>query len=143
MTLVSAGRIGKPHGLDGSFYVDRAQHPLELGREVLVGPSRHSVERRAGTAERPLIRLSGVQDPRELRGETILVEEELADGEWLASDLLGCTVVGLRPVADLLDGPSCSVLVLEDGRLVPLVSDAIESIDVEAREIRVKPGFLG
>ena len=43
----------------------------------------------------------------------------------------------------MVDGPSCSLLELEDGTLVPLVSDAIESIDLDAREIRVNRGFLG
>ena len=43
---------------------------------------------------------------------------------------------GARPVARILDGPSCSVLELEDGTLVPLISDAVERIDLEAREIR-------
>jgi ribosomal 30S subunit maturation factor RimM len=73
----------------------------------------------------------------------LLVEDELATDEWLAADLAGCAVVGLGPVRRVLDGPSCSLLELEDGSLVPLVSDAIESIDVDAREIRVNREFLG
>jgi 16S rRNA processing protein RimM len=143
LTLVTAGRVGKPHGLDGSFYVDGVQHPLPEGVEVVIGSTGRVVERRAGTDERPLIRLSGVDDARPLRGETILVEDELAAGEWLASDLARCSVIGLGPVARVVDGPSCSLLELEDGTLVPLVSDAIVSIDLDAREIRVNRGFLG
>ncbi len=142
MTLVTAGRVGKPHGLDGSFYVDGARHPLPAGAEVFLGSNPRVVERRAGTDERPLIRLSGLDDARAVRGETILIEDELADGEWLASDLARCHVAGLGPVARVVDGPSCSLLELEDGTLVPLVSDAIESIDLDAREIRVNRGFL-
>ena len=143
MTLVTAGRVGKPHGLDGSFYVDGPRHPLPEGAEVLLGSTERIVERRAGTDERPLIRLSGLEDPRLVRGETMLIEDELAAGEWLASDLARCSVAGLGPVARVVDGPSCSLLELEDGTLVPLVSDAIESIDLDAREIRVNRGFLG
>ena len=41
----------------------------------------------------------------------------------------------------MLDGPSCSVLELEDGTLMPFVSDAIES--VQPGEIRVDERFLG
>jgi len=59
----------------------------------------------------------------------------------LAADLLGCTVPGHGRVVRLLDGPSCSVLELEDGVLVPFVSDAIES--VHGGEIRLNEGFLG
>ena len=36
MTLVTAGRVGKPHGLDGSFYVEGASHPLPAGTAVTV-----------------------------------------------------------------------------------------------------------
>jgi 16S rRNA processing protein RimM len=143
LTLVTAGRVGKPHGLDGSFYVDGARHPLPEGAEVVIDSTTRVVERRAGTDEQPLIRLSGLGDARPLRGETILIEDELAADEWLASDLARCTVTGLGPVARVVDGPSCSLLELEDGTLVPLVSDAIESIDVDAREIRVNREFLG
>jgi 16S rRNA processing protein RimM len=143
LTLVTAGRVGKPHGLDGSFYVEGARHALPEGAEIVIGSGTHVVERRAGSDERPLIRVSGVDDPGPLRGDVLLVEDELAAGEWLAADLAGCAVVGLGPVRRVLDGPSCSLLELEDGSLVPLVSDAIESIDVDAREIRVNREFLG
>ena len=50
---------------------------------------------------------------------------------------------GLGAVAQIIDGPSCSVLELEDGTLVPLVADAIERIDLDAREIHVNREFLG
>lgn len=141
MTLVTAGRVGKPHGYDGSFYVEDSSHPLELGATVMVGVSRHVVARRAGTAERPLVRLEGVDDAGALRGELLLVEAELAEGEWVASDLIGSTVAGHGRVVRVLDGPSCSVLELSDGSLVPFVRDAIRS--VESGRIEIDEGFLG
>jgi 16S rRNA processing protein RimM len=142
LTLVTAGRVGKPHGLDGSFYVDRPRHELPEGAELTVAGGSHRIERRAGTAERPLIRLSEIEDPRPLHGELLLVEDELAEGEWLASDLVGCTVPGLGTVERVVDAPSCSVLELDDGTLVPFVSDAVERVDTEAREIHVRQEFL-
>jgi 16S rRNA processing protein RimM len=141
LTLVTAGRVGKPHGLDGSFYVDGASHPLAVGTTLTIADRPHEVERRAGTAERPLIRLAGVDDPRELRGELLLVEAELAEDEWLASDLMRCSVPGRGRVVRVLDGPSCSVLELEDGSLVPFISDVIRS--VEGGEIQLNEDFLG
>ena len=138
-----AGRVGKPHGLDGSFYVDGPAHGLAVGTEVVVAGQPRPVERRAGTDERPLIRLAGVDDPRPLRGEVMLVEAELAEDEWLASDLEGALVPGRGRVLRVLDGPSCSVLELEDGTLIPFVSDAVERVDLEAREIVVRRDFLG
>ena len=143
MTLVTAGRVGKPHGLDGSFHVERPRHPLPEGAELILSGQAHRIVRRAGTDDRPLIRLAGVDDPRPLRGETLLVEDELGEGEWLASDLVGLQVPGMGRVARLIDAPSCSVLELDDGTLVPLVSDAAREIDLEAGEIRVNRDFLG
>jgi 16S rRNA processing protein RimM len=143
LTLVSAGVVGRAHGRDGSFYVERPDHELPQGTRVSMAGAEHTVERRAGTGERPLVRLSGVEDPRPLRGEPLLVEAELEEGEWLARDLVGCRVEGLGTVARVLDGPSCGLLELEDGELVPLVSAAIESIDVRSRSIRIDRDFLG
>jgi 16S rRNA processing protein RimM len=141
LTLVTAGRVGRPHGRDGSFYVDRPQHPLPVEATVLVRERAHTIERRAGTDERPLIRLSQVDDPGALRGELLLVDEELGEGEWLARDLVGSMVPGRGRVRRVLDGPSCSVLELEDGTLVPFVSDAIRSIG--DGEILLNEDFLG
>jgi 16S rRNA processing protein RimM len=142
LTLVTAGRVGKAHGRDGSFYVEGPEHPLGEGTALTLGARAHTIEHRAGTDERPLIRLSGLDDPRPLRGEPLLVEEELAAGEWLAADLVGCDVPGLGRVRRVFDGPSCDVLELDDGTLVPFVSDAVESVDLEAGQIRVNSGFL-
>jgi 16S rRNA processing protein RimM len=141
LTLVTAGRVGKPHGYDGSFYVEDAGHPLELGATVTVGASRHVVARRAGTNERPLVRLEGVDHAGALRDQLLLVEAELAEGEWIASDLTGSAVAGHGRVVRVLDGPSCSVLELSDGSLVPFVRDAIRS--VESGRIEIDEGFLG
>ena len=143
MTLVTAGRVGKPHGLDGSFYVDSPRHELPEGAELTVGGRTHLVARRAGTDERPLIRLADVDDPRALRGELLLIEDELAEGEWLAADLVGSRVPGLGTVTQVVDAPSCSILELEDGTLIPFVSDAIERVDLDAGEIHVRADFLG
>ena len=141
MTLVTAGRVGKPHGYDGSFYVEGASQSLALGETVTVGALTYVVARRAGTDERPLIRLEGVEDPRSLRGEALLVEAELGDDEWLAGDLAGRTVAGHGRVERVLDGPSCSVLELSDGTLVPFVADAVRSIGADA--IEINEDFLG
>jgi 16S rRNA processing protein RimM len=141
LTLVTAGRVGKPHGRDGSFYVEGAAHALHPGTTLRLRDRPHTVERRAGTDGRPLIRLSGVSDPGTIRGELLLVDEQLGKEEWLASDLLGCAVPGHGRVVRVLDGPSCSVLELSDGALVPFVSDAIRSVG--PGEIVVNEEFLG
>ena len=143
MTLVTAGRVGRPHGRDGSFYLEDASETLERGGSVKLAGAEHEIERCAGTAARPLLRLSGLEDPRPLRGEPLLVEVELAEGEWLAADLEGCRVEGAGRVARVLAGPSCDVLELDDGTLLPFVSDAIRSVDVAGRRIHAHLAFLG
>jgi 16S rRNA processing protein RimM len=141
LTLVTAGRVGRAHGLDGSFWVDDARHELSEGTQVVVGTAEHIVARRGGTNARPLLRLAGVDDPRPLRGELLMVEDVLGEDEWLAADLVGLEVGNLGRVRRVLDGPSCSLLELDDGTLVPFVSDAIASVG--ARRIELRQDFLG
>ena len=92
--------MGRAHGYDGSFYVEEAEHPLAEGDEVSVGGRSRRVERRAGTDERPLVRLSAVEDREAaiaLQGERLLVPETavpLEEGEWLAEDLVGLRAEG-------------------------------------------------
>jgi ribosomal 30S subunit maturation factor RimM len=89
------------------------------------------------------VRLSGI-DSREaamaVHGEPLLVDAHLDQGEWLAVELVGREVRGLGRVSRVIDGPSCDLLELEDGTLVPLVADAIRSI---GEVIEVDEEFLG
>jgi 16S rRNA processing protein RimM len=143
LTLVTAGRVGRPHGRDGSFYVEDPREPLEEGASLTIAGAERAIERRAGTARRPLLRLTGIDDPRPLRGEPLLLEVELEEGEWLAADLVGCEVEGVGKVERVLDAPSCHLLEVEDGTLVPFVSDAIVAVDVGERTIRADLTYLG
>jgi hypothetical protein len=52
-------------------------------------------------------------------------------------------VPGHGPVRRLLDGPSCSLLELEDGTLVPFIGDAVRLVDPDGRRIEVDDAFLG
>ena len=145
---VTAGRVGRPHGLDGSFYVVHPTEELSVGSEVEVGGLRAVVERRAGTAERPIVRLAGVADrtaAEGLRGQELRVEAgELEEGEYLTEDLVGCEVPGVGTVRRVLGLPSCDVLeVGDEAVLVPLVADAVTRIDLDARQIEVDRRFLG
>ncbi len=147
---VPVGRVGKAHGRDGSFYVEGASHPLAEGTQVRVAGREARIERRAGTDERPLIRLSGLgerEDAAALRGEALLVasaEAPLEEGEWLAEDLVGCEVPGIGTVRRVVSGPSCDLLeVGPDEVLVPFVSDAVRRVDTDAKVIEADLAFLG
>jgi 16S rRNA processing protein RimM len=144
---VSAGRVGRPHGLDGSFHVEAASEPLAEGAQVTVGGRPAVVERSSGTAERPLVRLSGVSDREAagaLRGERILVEAgDLEEGEYLAADLVGCEVPGIGRVRQVISAPSCDLLEVGEAKvLVPFIGDAVKRIDTERRVIEVDARFL-
>jgi 16S rRNA processing protein RimM len=144
--LVSAGQVGRAHGRDGSFYVEHPDGGLEIGLELTVAGERRTVERCDGTTERPLLRLSGVADraaAAELRGELLLVADEGGEREWLAEDLVGLRVENLGTVRRVVDAPSCAVLELEDGTLIPFVEDAIQLVDTDAGIIRADLSFLG
>jgi 16S rRNA processing protein RimM len=155
---LTGGRVGRPHGLDGSFHVTRARPAVLVpGATVRVGDRETEIVRRAGTDERPIVRLGGFdgRDAAEaLRGADLLVPRAAAapleDDEWWAADLVGCCVVdGEREVGSvvrLLALPSCEALEVSGAGtefLVPLVRDAVRSVDVEAKLIDVDLGFLG
>jgi 16S rRNA processing protein RimM len=122
---------------------------LVLGATVIVAGRPYEIERLAGTPERPIVRLSGCSsrtDVEALGGADLLVPAVLEDGEYWASDLVGCTVVdGSREVGvvtRMVALPSCEALEVGD-LLIPMVRDAIRSIDVDARRIDVDTEFLG
>ena len=154
------GAVGSPHGLDGSFHVTRPRADLlTLGSTVFVSGDERVIARRAGTDARPILRLEGCDDrdaAESLRGERLLVPRErapeLEPEEWWAEDLEGCAVRdGERAVGTverLLALPSCEVLEVArtDGGpalLVPLVRDAVRSVDIGERLIDVDLAFLG
>ena len=119
---LAGGVVGRPHGLDGSFHVVSPRPALlALGTTVRAAGREAEIVRRAGTDDRPIVRLDGV-DTREaadaLRGTELLVPRSVApaleEDEWWAEDLVGCRVVdgdrALGRVVRLLPLPSCEVL---------------------------------
>ena len=158
--LLQAGRVGRAHGLDGSFYVTRARPQLlELGANVTVDGRAMKIVRRAGTDQRPIVRLAEIGDrdgAEELRGLTLTVAAreapELADGEWWAHQLEGCVVVdGERTVGTVIgviELPSCEALEVQpqaggQALLVPMVKDAIRAVDPSTAKIDVDMDFIG
>jgi 16S rRNA processing protein RimM len=157
--LLQAGRVGRAHGLDGSFYVTRARpRLLELGTDVTIAGRAMKIVRRAGTEQRPIVRVGDVEDraaAEALRGLALIVAArdapELAEGEWWAHELEGCVVVdGARTVgtvSGVIELPSCEALEVQPragGRalLVPMVKDAIRAVDPAAARIDVNMDFI-
>ena len=159
-TWLRAGVVGSPHGLDGSFHVVQPNAQLlGLGETVTVAGTARRVTRRAGTDARPILRLEGCDDrdaAKALRGAELQVAREhareLGEEEWWAEDLEGCSVHDrgreVGTVRRLLALPSCEVLEVARERglpdlLVPLITDAVRSVDIERREIEIDLRFLG
>jgi len=154
-----AGRVGRPHGLDGSFYVTGAQlRLLSVGTNVTVGELTAPIVRLAGLERHPIVRLEGVEDrtaAERLRGAELTVEQgeapALEPGEWWAQELEGCAVGdgerSVGTVARLVELPSCEALQVRlpdgDELLVPMVADAIRTVDVAQGRIDVNLAFLG
>jgi len=160
---LGAGRVGRAHGLDGSFYVTlprplllQVGTPVRLSEPVALEAK---VVRRAGTDAHPIVRLEGVASREAcepLRGAEIAVPRsaapKLEPGEYWAEDLEGCAVLdgaaAVGVVRRLVGLPSCEVLEVErpDGGgdlLVPLVKDAVRRVDTTARRIDIDLAFLG
>jgi 16S rRNA processing protein RimM len=155
-----AGRVGRPHGLDGSFHVgEPVASLLVLGAALEVAGGQRTVTRRAGFDARPILRLEGCEDresAQALLGMELFASRDAAPAldadEWWADELEGCAVrdgeTEVGTVTRLIGLPSCEVLEVaraEGGKplLVPLVSDAVHEVDVAARVIEIDLRFLG
>lgn len=157
---LQAGRVGRPHGLDGSFLVAEANAALLRASPIIrIADAERVVERVAGHDARLILRIEGCGDrdaAQALRGQMLLVSRERAPeldaDEWWAEDLEGLGVYDgdrrLGTVQRLLALPSCEVLevVRDEGGdllLVPLVSDAVRSVDLEQQRVDIDLRFLG
>jgi 16S rRNA processing protein RimM len=146
---VIVGRVGRPHGLDGSFVVDDPSEDARwfaVGSRLLVGGEELEIvgARRAGG--RPVIRLTG-EAPR---GTALEVRRDAlpptAEDEYYAFQLVGLEVVeeGDRPlgrVVAVLPGVANDSLELDGGALLPLIGDCVRDINLETGRILVAPGF--
>ena len=149
--LVPIGRVGRPHGLDGAFVVERASpddRRWQVGATVLVNgaPAAITLTRKAGGGRRA-IRL----DREVPRGAELAIDaSELPPPDpdsYYVFQLVGLQAVdedgaALGRVVEVHPGAANDNVELEDGTLVPLVEDAIREVDVAAGRIVVARGFL-
>jgi 16S rRNA processing protein RimM len=146
---VRVGRVGKPHGLDGSFVVEDASEDSErfaVGATLLVGgePARVVASKRA--RGRPVIRL----ERRVERGTVLEVARaDLPPPEpdaFYVFQLVGLDVVEeggreLGKVSDVAPGVANDILELDSGLALPLVEDCVREVDLKAARIVVAAGF--
>jgi 16S rRNA processing protein RimM len=146
---VVVGRVGKPHGLDGSFVVEDASSAdgrFAVGAELWTGgkPARVVASRRA--RGRPVIRL----DRDVMRGTDLTVPIAALPppepGAFYVFQLVGLEVEEeggrvLGRVTDVAPGVANDVLELDSGLALPMVADCVSEVDVAAGKIVVARGF--
>ena len=142
--------MGRPHGVDGSFFVEEASESPErfaVGASLLVDgePAEVAVSKR-GAGGRVVIKL----DRDVLRGATLAVRrEELPEPDedaYYVFQLVGLAVEeeggrALGIVTDVENGPANDALVLDSGLLLPLVDACVLELDLEAGRVLVARGF--
>jgi 16S rRNA processing protein RimM len=144
------GRVGRPHGLDGSFFVEQASDDPErfaVGAVVYVeGEQAEVVVSKRGSGGRPVIRL----DHNAPRGAELTVPREAlpptAEGEYYAFQLVGLEVEEeggrvLGRVAQVAAGVANDVLELDSGLALPLVEACVREVDLGRGRIVVAAGF--
>jgi 16S rRNA processing protein RimM len=146
---VVVGRVGKGHGLDGSFVVeDASEEPgrFAVGAELFVDGEAAKIEAAKYARGRPVVRL----DRRPRRGAALEVPRSAlpptADDEYYVFELVGLRVEEeggetLGTVSDVAPGIANDVLELDSGLALPMVEDCVQQVDLEAGRIIVAAGF--
>jgi 16S rRNA processing protein RimM len=147
--LIRVGRVGKPHGRDGSFFVEQAsEEPARFatGATLLVDGEPATVVGSKRSGGRPVIRL----DRDVERGAALEIPrsalEPLREGEFYAFQLVGLAVEdrdgnALGRVAEVRPGVANDVLELDSGHALPLVDACVIDVDLDAGRILVARGF--
>ena len=147
---MTVGRVGRPHGVDGSFFVEEASETpgrFERGATLLVEgePAEITVSKR-GAGGRPVVKL----DRAVPRGATLSVRRDelpaLDADAYYVFQLVGLAVEeqggrALGVVADVENGPANDALVLDSGLLLPLVEACVLELDLDAGRVVVARGF--
>jgi 16S rRNA processing protein RimM len=162
--LISVGRIGRAHGLDGSFHVTQPRERVLGGATALIlNGSEIAIVRHDGTPSRPILKLAGISSREavdRVRGSDLWMRRSdappLEEDEWYAEDLVGCRVVdgedAVGVVVKLLPYPSCDLLEVQRPQThpahpkalwVPLISDVVRTVDLGAQRIDINLAFLG
>ncbi len=147
---MTVGRVGRPHGVDGCFFVEGpSDHPERFARGAtlfVAGEAAKIVISKHGSGGRPVIRL----DRRVDRGTELAVPREqlppLGEDEYYGFQLVGLSVEEeggrvLGRVSDVLDYPANDVLELDSGLLLPLVGACVRQVDLQGGRIVVSIGF--
>jgi 16S rRNA processing protein RimM len=149
--LVSVGRAGRPHGLDGGFFVDAASERPDVFKKGATlyagGEAATVVASRRGSGGRPVIRLDrAVERGTELAVARATLPNLGDEGEFYVFELIGLRVEEedgrlLGRVREVLEYPGNDVLELDSGASLPLVEACVRKVDLAGGRIVVAVGF--
>jgi 16S rRNA processing protein RimM len=146
---VRIGKVGRPHGIDGAFFVEQPSDDArwwKTGARFLAAGTPVEVVAHRRSSGRPVIKV----EPHVERGSVLEVERDqlppTGEDEWYAFELVGLEVVEeggrvLGTVQAVTPGVANDVLELDGELLLPMVEDCIRSIDVAAGRIEIAKGF--
>jgi 16S rRNA processing protein RimM len=149
--LVGVGRVGRPHGLDGSFFVEdpsAREDVFAAGATLYAGGEPVTVvATRRGSGGRPVIRLDRHLEPgTELAVARATLPHLDDEDEFYVFQLVGLSVEEengrlLGRVRDVLEYPANDVLELDSGASLPLVEACVRQVDLAGGRIVVAAGF--
>jgi 16S rRNA processing protein RimM len=146
---VRIGRVGRPHGIDGAFFVELPSEDArwwKTGATFLAGSAQVEVVAHRTSSGRPVIKLD---QPVE-RGTWLEIEEAqlppTEEDEYYTFQLLGLPVEeengrALGTVKAVTPGVANDVLELDSGVLLPMVEDCVREVDLTRGRILVAEGF--
>ena len=141
--------MGRPHGLDGSFVVERPSDDparFEVGAELLAAGESARVVAAKRSGGRLVIRLDrAVERGAELAVPVSALPPAEPDAFYVFQ-LVGLAVEeeggrALGRVRDVEPGVANDVLELDSGLLLPMHEDCVREVDLDAGRIVVAPGF--
>jgi 16S rRNA processing protein RimM len=149
--FVPVGRVGKPHGLDGGFFVEGASERRGVfakGAKLYAGGEQATVvASRHGAGGRQVILL----DRQVERGAELAVGRATLpslddEDEFYVFQLVGLSVEEetgrvLGKVREVLEYPGNDVLELDSGASLPLVEACVRQVDLAGGRIVVAVGF--
>ena len=148
---MAVGRVGKPHGLDGGFFVEGASEREDVfarGATLFAGGEPATVvAARRGSGGRPVILLDRhVERGAELAVARATLPSLADDDEYYVFQLVGLTVEQedgrqLGRVREVLEYPGNDVLELDSGTSLPLVEACVREVDLGNGRIVVAAGF--
>jgi 16S rRNA processing protein RimM len=148
---VTIGKVGRPHGIDGSFFIEQPstdERWWKPGARFFAGGRAAEVVAARRSSGRPVVKL----DLDVVRGALIEVERDelppTEEDEYYAFQLIGLDVVEetgreLGSVQSVTPGVANDILELSTGVLLPMIEDCIRAVDLSVARITVAAGFAG